>query len=146
MGRSPGVFAGARVKQCRGRADVEGMISHGGVVGPDENAQGPNARRGGRLRVCGVTSDLGPVADLSASGMRVKVKGKPRLHEQLIVQVSAGGQPVTLAARIVWMKRAGLWRHEIGLEFVDMTEDQQRQIRELVRTGMATVGLARDAA
>lgn len=122
------------------------MISHGGLAASGEDSQGPNARKGGRLRVCGVSSDLGPVRDLSASGMRVRVKGKPKIHECLTVRISAEDLSVTVQARIVWVQRCGLRRYEIGIEFIDLTGEQQQQIRDLVRTGMATVGFARDAA
>lgn len=110
------------------------------------DSQGPNARSGGRLRVCGVTSDLGPVLDLSQAGMRAAVKGKPKMHERLCVRVMSDGITVAVEARVVWMKRRGLWRYEVGVEFIDMTDEQRQQIRELVRTGMASADLARDAA
>jgi hypothetical protein len=122
------------------------MISQGGFAATPGGPQGPNARKGGRLRVCGVTSDLGPVSDLSANGMRVTVKAKPRMCEQLRVQITAEELTVTVDARIVWVQRRGLRRHEIGLEFTDVSDEQQQKIRELVRTGMATVGFGRDAA
>jgi len=61
---------------------------------------------------------LGPVLDLSASGMRVIAK-KPWAGE-IKVRISATGFDVTVGATVMWSRRLGFRAYEMGLTFTDL--------------------------
>lgn len=75
-------------------------------------------RRDARIRQTTLSSNLGPVIDLSRSGMRVlcsrRLKGL-----QSIVVFSRNGPHMEVTARVIWSERLGFRKHLIGLEFVE---------------------------
>jgi PilZ domain-containing protein len=94
-------------------------------------------RRHGRLRCEETTCCVGPVVDLSASGMRVQRRGRPVLEvgDELKVRVHVYGDDpaITLTARVVWIKRSGFRQHVYGMEFAGLSDEQKRQLSELAR-------------
>ncbi|HWB20611.1 MAG TPA: PilZ domain-containing protein [Phycisphaerales bacterium] len=94
----------------------------------DEDGQ-PSRRKRGRVDLELLMCDLGLVLDLSAGGMRVEGK-KPRTPT-VIVQLQAENAQLTLRARVAWTKRLGFFRHEIGLEFVDVDTETNRILTEI---------------
>ncbi len=82
---------------------------------------GDNRRTAGRLLQESLECNLGPVLDLSTGGMRVLCK---RPHEgSLEVRLQASQYSMTLSGQVVWSKRLGFRRHEIGIQFVDVDDD-----------------------
>ncbi|MFM9958029.1 MAG: PilZ domain-containing protein [Phycisphaerales bacterium] len=103
-------------------------------------ASGENARKAGRLRCELVTCDLGEVLDLSRSGMRVKLrKGVIVAHgHEVRIVISAPGSNIEVGAKVVWLKRRGLFSAgEAGIEFTGLNDDTTRAFAKLVRTIMA---------
>jgi len=90
-------------------------------------------RRHGRVRCEQTRCTLGTVLDLSASGMRVLIKGRPRLHvgEVASMQVEIEGGMLVLRAKVVWLNRVSWFRHVAGLEFVDVQPELHRRLVEL---------------
>ncbi len=76
----------------------------------------------GRLRCEMMECDLGEVADISASGMRVKTKGKPpvKVGDRMKLGIRAAGTQSVVMAEVIWLKKQGWFRHELGLRFVDV--------------------------
>lgn len=107
-----------------------------------------NARRHGRLRVAALTCTLGPVLDLSASGMRVECRGKPPIREGEAAELTmhAPFGPFTVKTRVHWIRRAGFRRYHIGLEFVDMTDEGRKALNLIARSVPTDVTIGRDAA
>ncbi len=66
-------------------------------------------------------SNLGPVIDLSVGGMRV-LATKPHAGE-IEVSLRSGDVVLALPSVVVWIRRHGFRRHEIGLAFVGVPED-----------------------
>lgn len=70
---------------------------------------------------------------MSASGMRVLIKGRPRLHigeiAPLLVEIDGGA--LSLRARVVWLNRVGWRRHVAGVEFVEVSPELRRSLVEL---------------
>jgi len=75
----------------------------------------------GRLPQEQLVSDLGPVLDLSAGGMRVLCT-RPRLG-MMDVGLRGSDFSVKLSTKVAWCRRLGFRRHEIGLTFIDVGED-----------------------
>ncbi len=66
-------------------------------------------------------SNLGPVLDLSAGGVRI-LSTKPPNRGQLDVQLSGLDSSVKVRAKVAWCRRLGFRRHEIGLTFVELDD------------------------
>lgn len=83
-----------------------------------------------------VTSTLGEVLDLSSSGVRIRCGRKPefRAGSELDVELNGIDGPFEVHAKVAWVRRAGLRRHEAGLEFLNLTDDARKQLAALART------------
>ncbi|MHC4427837.1 MAG: PilZ domain-containing protein [Planctomycetota bacterium] len=91
-------------------------------------------RRDVRLKQKSLHSNLGPVIDLSRSGMRVR--STRRLRGILaVVLFNRNGPHLNVRARVVWTKRIGFRKHVSGLEFID---PPQNMLRELAKLGTTT--------
>lgn len=65
-----------------------------------------------------LNSSIGPVLDLSTSGMRVIAK-KPWCGE-LTIRLQAAGIDVTAPATVMWSRKLGFRAYELGLTFSDV--------------------------
>ncbi len=102
-----------------------------------ESPQAPvvsERRRDVRLKQRSLQSSLGPVIDLSRSGLRVR--STRRLRGQLTVTLfNRNGPHLEVRARVVWSKRLGFRKHVAGLEFIDSPPNM---LRELAKLGTTT--------
>jgi PilZ domain len=101
----------------------------------ETGAAGSNRRHRGRFHLQQLRCSLGTVTDLSASGLRLLSR---RLHHDdvgrtVIVDFQGGPPLLVIPAIVVWIQRVGLLRHAVGLRFVGLTEEQQRQVMQLAR-------------
>jgi hypothetical protein len=102
-------------------------------------------RRSGRLRVELLSCKLGHVLDMSATGMRVRRRGRQLVSKGDKVQVtlkSLLGQQ-TVKAEVMWIKKLGFLRYEFGLRFVDITPEESAaliQIAQISVDGRAIYG------
>jgi len=88
-----------------------------------------NRRSRGRVRLEGVQSNLGPVLDLSASGMRVLSE---QLQQGLIkVTISTFDDNLELPAEIAWCKKIAHRQFMVGLRFLDVTAENQRMLGKI---------------
>jgi len=86
---------------------------------PDEGGKRRDERRGGgRMLQTGVVSNLGVVVDISAGGMRVLASR--RYHGERKIRLLHTDGELRLKATVVWTRRLGLWRHEVGLRFINL--------------------------
>ncbi len=93
---------------------------------------GDDRRRAGRLPQESLECNLGPVLDLSTGGMRVLCK---RPHEgPLEVRLQASQYSLTLSGQVIWSKRLGFRRHEIGVQFVDLDDDTSQVLSRISAT------------
>ncbi len=101
---------------------------------------GANRRRHGRLRTHDMTSNFGRVMDLSRSGLRLRVGGRPsaKLGETIELDIEAGGAGIRLPATVVRVQRVGFASTDLGVEFPELSEDQQRGLAFLARLATAT--------
>jgi hypothetical protein len=95
-------------------------------------------RRHGRVIVHDTESSLGCVVDLSKSGMRVRSKKawKPSA-KPMRVRVTLGEDSVAVVCRVAWCKRLSLWKHEVGIEFGDLSHEEITTITRMARTAAA---------
>ncbi len=106
--------------------------------------QRANNRRHGRLRCELLTCGLGQVLDFSASGMRVAHRGRMELKEGesicLHLQVLHISQIVQ--ARVVHVRKSGFRRHEVGLEFIEVTPEVSAGLLSIVRLAVSSLTVA----
>lgn len=90
----------------------------------------------------GVTCPLGEVIDLSASGMRVVGKGRPLLQvgQSGMLRVNCGDGTVSLEAQVIWVKKRGFRRHEIGLQFLNLPPGVRKALDVVAQFGFLPKG------
>ena len=86
----------------------------------------------GRVPQESLMCTLGPVLDLSVGGTRV-LAVRP---QNGIIRISLWGMDVdlTLHAKVVWSRRLGFRRHELGLSFLDADEDIKKILTRIAAT------------
>lgn len=92
-----------------------------------------NKRTRNRVKTVLLHCELGEVADISATGMRVRSKRVPALQrDPAWFVLRADDMSIPVMARPVWAQkcRGG---HEIGLTFVNLTPEQTAAISRLAR-------------
>ena len=83
-------------------------------------------RRCGRFRGTRLGCNIGRVVDLSGGGLRVR--RATRLSSQMDVKLWTPKRQITVLAKVAWVRRIGFRKYEIGLEFLDMTPDTQKDL------------------
>ncbi len=84
-------------------------------------------RRFARMKQLSLHSTVGPVIDISRTGMRVESRRRLRGTVNIIL-FNVNGPDLELKARVVWTKRLGFRRHLAGLEFVGLTPAVSREL------------------
>jgi hypothetical protein len=88
-------------------------------------------RRSGRLALEQVRCELGEVLDLSSHGMRVRSRKAFRVGDVRVIVIEGLGGTLGMKSRIVWIKRNGMFRHEVGFEFMDVDPDLARKLTQM---------------
>lgn len=92
-----------------------------------------------RFAAQGLSCPIGEVADISASGMRIRCASRPPLSKGQIEHftVAAGGRQLQVAAEVVWIRRPGLrsrtWH--VGVRFSDQRPALRRLMEHLGEFG-----------
>ncbi len=91
-----------------------------------------------RIQCEGLSCTLGRVIGLSGSGMRVRARGwrRYRQDDRLSLTLSHCGGQLTLVARVAWVRRTGLFRFESGMEFENLTPEQNAMLARLAQMSM----------
>jgi len=115
--------------------------------GPAENQYlGNEKRASGRLQCpyleCMAGKKLfGDVVDLSATGVRIFRRGglKWRIGETINLTLRWHSDEIQVSARVLRTKRLGFRRHDIGLEFVEVSPETKEAIADLARGARFTL-------
>lgn len=95
-----------------------------------------NHRRHGRVVCQDLACSLGEILDLSASGMRVKAgRQAPPDGTMMTVVVRTFDGDLTLACKVVWNRRSGVFGRELGITFLNVDRKTQAA---LTRVGRAS--------
>lgn len=94
-----------------------------------------NRRKHGRLICEGMVCSLGEVIDISASGLKVQATWSFGLQRDRSLKIRLGGFGCETAVpvRIRFIRRHGLFKCTMGLEFLVLTHDQQEVVSLLAR-------------
>ena len=93
-------------------------------------------RKLGRIRLHLVSSNLGDVTNVSATGAQLHCRGfaapvTTRDSVTLVIEGLDGA--IRLASRVIWVKRKGLFKHLVGVEFCEPDAHAKRGLIDLVR-------------
>ena len=86
-------------------------------------------RSAGRVHAGQLKCNLGRVLDLSSGGVRLLSRRKLRGWHVLTLFDRDGDVHIDVEVR--WSKRRGLWKHEIGLQFLNVPSDIAVQLTTL---------------
>jgi len=105
------------------------------IVTPDDDRP-ENHRRHGRIRTEELQCCLGNVIDLSASGMRVAGRGRNVVQKDQVVEMTLRHAEVEfeIKCRVAHVTRAGFRKHVIGLEFIDLSDEDRGRVFTLANT------------
>jgi hypothetical protein len=94
-------------------------------------------RRATRHKVDALECDLGEVLDLSSTGMRVACRGKPpiRIGQSGSIRLQTVSGAVPLTGRVAWLRRVGIRRFEVGVDFLNVTRQLGAALDDLARFG-----------
>lgn len=102
-----------------------------------ESSQQPGTcrRRYGRVRVGNVRCTLGRVIDISAGGLRVLNRSMTPVKANAVIPVQVEGIEnwVQASVRVAWVRPAGMFRQEMGLEIVEIEDEGRQALLELAR-------------
>lgn len=96
-------------------------------------------RRAGRMRCDVAVQSIGEVVDLSGTGMRVRRGGlrtyRPGtcFHARLL----HGEGELPIKCRVVRVRRLGFMRCELGIEFVDQSDEAIAKLRQIALASMS---------
>ena len=76
-------------------------------------------RRFGRFKAQRLGCNKGVVLDLSGGGMRLRYNR--RLSGRIAIKVWTPREGITVQGHVVWTRRLGFRKYEIGVEFCDLT-------------------------
>ena len=101
------------------------------------NADKPDGRSRGRMRCNNVETNLGPVLDFSATGIRILAK-REVVHEvegePIEIELTSAFEPVVVKVMVRWSRKLGWRRFEAGLEFVDVSDEVRTVLAEMARS------------
>ena len=78
-------------------------------------------RRAGRFSTTDLTCSIGKVINLCRDGMRVQARSVPT--GVFAIAITDRNTTVHVNAEVVWTKRAGLFKKELGIRFINVPSD-----------------------
>ena len=83
-------------------------------------------RKWGRVKGSRLGCNLGQVMDLSGGGLRLR--STRRLAGKKYVELWSHSRRVRVLAEVVWAKRLGFRRYELGLQFRDVDDETAKEL------------------
>jgi len=102
----------------------------------------PEKRHRGRFARPPFHCSLGAVEDVSSTGMRLRIKKGQGIRVGQTIQITLDNEPSAGLAtvKVVWVKKAGLFRQLVGLEFVDVSPGAREAILSALSRAVNTNG------
>jgi len=108
---------------------------------------GPPPPRAERLSTAILSTELGPVLDVSRTGFRISMTRKPgfAIGSELSITLESARDALTLTVRVARVRHIGSGRYEVGMSLVSPDAQQQSAVERLARTGSARSAAGPDA-
>lgn len=103
----------------------------------ETSENGSTCERAERMQTAVVSCAMGPIVDISRSGMSVRVQRAMGLSvgTAMEIELCAPTDCMTVRTRVVRVRPTGGGRYEIAMEFVGMTEEERTALENLARHG-----------
>lgn len=94
-------------------------------------------RDAGRIQCHELRTNVGEIVDASSTGLRIKGKlpSGTKPHSIVMVNISSDVDTLSLQCEVRWIKKQAFKGMSFGVAFQEITEDQRRQLWQMVRTG-----------
>lgn len=112
------------------------MGTFGRLGGLFQQSGDSNNRKAGRVRCQYVTCSLGEVRDLSATGLRVLCKRNPGIAAGQVICFRLStleGAELPIMAHVAWVRKAGWFKRELGMKFLDVSAELRLALLQLCR-------------
>ena len=102
-------------------------------------------RRKGRVHCKGIHCSLGDVVNMSGSGICVRRRGLrvARVGEMVDFTLVCTEGELRMRGKVARLKRCGLMRHELGVDFAGLSKEQERLLAVFARAAMSEGGYRR---
>ena len=90
-----------------------------------------NRRSAGRVPVSGARVELGQIINLSLTGAKVASKVSLPVGTRMRLRVSNDDLAVNVVGEVVWCRRTGWFRFQLGLAFRDVNPEDARKLTQL---------------
>lgn len=98
-----------------------------------------NRRSAGRVRCEGVTCAWGKLLDASATGARLISRRSLKPGDIGVLEIEGPDRRFRVRAKIVWSRKRGWWKHEVGVQFVDVPPEARQQLTRIAEYGSRDV-------
>ena len=107
---------------------------------PDEG----NQRKNGRIAAQDAHTALGQVLDISASGMRIRRRGRRPVSvgDAFLLDLYVCGRAVRLPVEVMRIQKAGWRTHDYGLRFGELPPEMRAQFGQVARMAAKHVSIA----
>lgn len=114
--------------------------------GLGESCANDNRRRAGRVLTQEVECTLGRVLDLSATGLRVKTGFRPGVvtGEVFWMTIKGYSGKFQVKCQCAWIKKAGWFSHEVGVVFLEVTDEVRTHLNSIGRTANTNAEVGED--
>lgn len=94
-------------------------------------------RDAGRIQCHELRTNVGEIVDASSTGLRIKGKlpAGTKPMSTVLINISSDIETLSLKCEVRWIKKQTFRGMSFGVAFIDITEDQRRQLWQMVRTG-----------
>ena len=103
----------------------------------ETSENGATCERAERMQTAVVSCALGPIVDISRSGMSVGVQRLTGLAvgTEIEIELNAPTDSMSVRTRVVRVRPTGGGRYEIAMEFVGISEEDRTAVQNLARHG-----------
>ena len=103
----------------------------------ETSENGATCERAERVQTAVVSCAMGPIVDISRSGMSIRVQRATLLSvgTEMEIELNAPTDSMSVRIRVVRVQATGGGRHEIAMEFVGMSEEDRVAVENLARHG-----------
>ena len=112
---------------------------------PHEPMTEEDRRNAGRIQCSELRTNVGEIVDASSTGLRIKGKlpSGVRPGTSLMINISSDEDVLSLVSEVRWIKKQAFRGMVFGVSFIEITENQRRQLWSMIRTGNVVTNCSR---
>ena len=94
-------------------------------------------RDAGRIQCNELRTNVGEIVDASSTGLRIKGKlpSGTKPLSTVMINITSDIETMSLKCEVRWIKKQTFKGMSFGVAFLEISEDQRRQLWQMVRTG-----------